>query len=167
MMLSERLLWASIVLAAGTLALGYGLAGILPGALAAVILGGLWLVGQWRRFTWAASLGFVISTSLAATGLFLGVVAGWMLVALVAALSAWDLDAFACRLNRAARVEGQANLERQHLLRLLVVVGLGLALAAVALGFRFRFHFGLALLLGMLVILGLSKAIGLLRRVSD
>ncbi len=138
MTLSERLLWASIGLAAGTLALGYGLAGILLGALAAVILGGLWLVGQWRQLAWVASLGLVIAAGMAAAGLLLGVGAGWSLVAVVAALSAWDLDAFARRLNRAAKVEGQADLERQHLLRLLAVDGLGLVLAAVALGVRFQ-----------------------------
>lgn len=167
MTLSERLLWASIGLAAGTLALGYGLAGILLGALAAVILGGLWLVGQWRQLAWVASLGLVIAAGMAAAGLLLGVGAGWSLVAVVAALSAWDLDAFARRLNRAAKVEGQADLERQHLLRLLAVDGLGLVLAAVALGVRFRFGFGLALLLGILAILGLSQAIGLLRQEGD
>lgn len=167
MMLSEKLLWASIGLAAGTLALGYGLAGLVSGVLAALVLGGLWLVGHRRRIAWLAPLGFVLAAGVAAAGLLQGVGAGWMLAAVVAALGAWDLDAFVRRLKNAARVEGQDDLERQHLLRLLAVDGLGLVLAAVALGVRFRPGFGLAVFLGILAILGLSRAIGLLRHESD
>ena len=166
-MLSERLLWASIGLAAGALALGYGLAGLENGALAAVVPGGLWAVGQWRRLVWVAPVGFVSTAGISAAGLLLGVGVGWMLVAVVAALSAWDLDAFARRLRNAARVANRDDLEGQHLLRLLVVDGLGLALAAAALGVRLRLGFGLVVLLGILVILGLSRTISLLRHESD
>jgi hypothetical protein len=165
--LSERLLWAAIGFAAGILALGYGLSGIVYGALLALGLGVLWLVGHWRRVSWAASLGLVLVAGTAAAGILQDVGAGWMLVAVIAALSAWDLDAFVGRLKRTARVEGQEGLERQHLLRLLIVNLLGLVLASVALGLRFRIGFGLVLLLAMLAVLGLSRAIGLLRQESD
>jgi hypothetical protein len=112
-------------------------------------------------------VGFVLAAGMAAAGLLLGVGAGWMLLAVVAALSAWDLDAFVRRLKDAARVVDRDALERQHLLRLLMVDGLGLGLAAVALGVRVRLGFGLVILLGILAILGLSRVISLLRHESD
>jgi hypothetical protein len=154
-------------LAVGSLAMGYGRAGWWDWMLAFGILGGLWLFGYWRGWAWMAPLGLVGFVGLSAIGLWLDLEAGWMVAGLVAALCAWDLQHFALGLQRVGRVEDGRALEQRHLLRLLAVAGLGLVLAVVALTIEIRLTFFQALLLGLLVIWGLSRGIGFLRRESD
>jgi len=90
-----------------------------------------------------------------------------MLVGVVAALSAWDLDHFARRLRGVERVEMRLALEWHHLRRLISVDGLGLLLAGVALAVQYKFSFDAALVLGLVAVLGLSQMISYLRRESD
>ena len=167
MSVAAKLALASTALAAAALALGYGLGGTWIGTGLILLVGLLWLAGQWRRWGWVASPALVLFVGTAAFGLWLGLGAGWMLAGVVAALSAWDLDHFAQRLKRAGRVEGARALERGHLGRLLAVDGLGLALGALALGLRIQFGFGAALVLGLLAVWGLSRVVGFLRREGD
>jgi hypothetical protein len=167
MKLTRGLLFFSVVLATALLALGYGFAEWWTWALPIAGVGVLWLLCLWRRVAFASSVGLVLSAGVAAAGLLLEVGAGWMLGGLVAALSAWDLDAFLTRVEGIAWVEGQRDLERRHLVRLLIVDVLGLMLAVVALQIEIRFTFGVAVLLGLLAIVGLSRAIGFVNRESN
>jgi hypothetical protein len=164
---SRSVLWASIAVAAGALALGYGLGGYGLPALLVAVLGGLWLLGRWRAWPWVAPAGFLCFTLAAAIGMLLGLGAGWMLLGAAAALVAWDLDDLVRRLERAGRVEAQAAIESRHLARLAAVAGLGLALAAIPLGLRLDLGFGLVLLLGLLAVLGLGRVVAYLRREGD
>lgn len=164
------LLTVSTGMAAGALALGYALGGFWAGMVWILALGFLWLIGQWRQWRWMASIGLVFFVGAAAGGFWLGLAAGWMLLGVVAALDAWDLDYFFQRLSRVAADETLAQrreLKQRHLRRLAVVNVMGLLLAAVALEVRFEFSFGAAFWLGLLAILGLSQAVGFLRRESD
>jgi hypothetical protein len=165
--MSKQLLLASIVLGATALALGFGLAGDWLGVAVVVALGLLWLIGQWRGPAWTSSVGLVGFVLLAAAGLLLGLGPGWMLLGLVAALTAWDLDGFLRRLDSVEWVERRSEVERRHLLRLLLVDALGLALAALALGVRLDLSFGYLILLGLVAAWGLGRAVGFLRRESD
>jgi hypothetical protein len=164
-----KLLFTSTILATVALALGYGLVGLWAGVVFVLVLGFLWLVGQRRGWGWMASVMLVFFVGAASIGLWLNVQDGWMLLSVVAALSAWDLDHFAQRLSGVGqnRVEETRDLERRHLERLLIVDGLGLLFGAVALGIEVDLGFGTALLLGLLAVLGLSRAVGILRRESD
>jgi hypothetical protein len=90
-----------------------------------------------------------------------------MLVGVVAALAAWDLDCFVWRMRAAGRVEDAGFLEQHHLQRLLTVSGAGLILGAVALSLRIRLGFAAAFLLAFLAVLGLSRVIGFLQREGD
>ncbi|MBN1810420.1 MAG: hypothetical protein JXA14_01135 [Anaerolineae bacterium] len=161
------LLPAGTVLAAAALAMGCGLDGLWGGVVAVGVVGAFWMVGQWRRWGWVASVALVLLIGAAAVGLRLGVGGGWMLVGVVAALVAWDLDRFAWRVRAAGRVEDADALERRHLQRLLAVGGAGLLLGAVALSFRIRLGFAVAFMLALLAVLGLSWAVGFLRRERD
>ncbi len=163
----SKLLPISIILAAFVLALGYGLGGLWTETALVVVVGFLWLLGRWRGWGWMASVGLTFFVGAAAVGLWLNVGPGWTLLGVVAALSAWDLDHFVHRLERVGRVEDARYLERRHLERLLIVDGLGLLLGAVALRVKVEFGFGVALLLGLMAVLGLSQVIGFLRRESD
>ncbi len=156
-----------ILLAMGTLAVGYGLGGQWVWTAVIGLVGVLWLAGTWRGWEWVASMGLIGFTGIAAVGLWLDLGAGWMVFGLVAALCAWDLGRFVLCLRRVGRVEAERELEQRHLQRLLAVAGLGLLVAAIALSIEIRFTFVMALLLGLLAVWGLSQAVGFLRRESD
>jgi len=171
MSLSEKALFASIGLAAGALALGYGLGGLWPGVAVAGGFGALWLFSQRGRRTWPAAALLLGAAALAAAGLWLDLGAGWMLAGLVGALCAWDLDHWLRQMRGVEWNESSAArrlaLEKGHLSRLVAVAGVGLALGLVALAVRVRLSFFLAVLLGLLAAWGLSRAVAYLRREGD
>jgi hypothetical protein len=155
-----------IGLASLTLACGYAINSLWVGAFISALIGFFWLIGQRRHWVWTASLGLILFIGMAAFGIWLELPAVLMLCGAVATLAAWDLDDFSMRLQRAKRVEGERQLVRSHLWRLLMVSALGLLLGGIALGVTVTFGFWWALLLGLVAILGLGRTIGLLRRES-
>lgn len=159
--------WLSIVVAMMALALGYGLGNVWGGVGFTLAMGLLWLLGRWRNWDWTAPSVFALWVGTAAAGLWLGLGAGWMLVGVVAALSAWDLEYFARRLQDAGHAEQAVALERVHLRRLLAVNVAGLALGAIALGIHIRLSFGLMLVLALVAVWGLSRAVRFLRQEED
>jgi hypothetical protein len=160
------------------------LAGLLPAVGAGLVaewrllvfyllLVGVWLLVLWsgEREKTAAYIPtdypnylLVLTALLLAYGAWLDVATGWLLVGIVAALAAWDLDAFYKRLRRVTRIEQEARLVQNHLRRLLVALGLGLGLSAAALLLQYELRFGWAILLVLLVILGFSRMISSLRQ---
>jgi hypothetical protein len=165
--MTSRALSICIGLATGALALGCGTGGLWAQTALVLATGGLWLLGQWRRWRWTPSVALVLLVSAAADGILEGMPAGWMLCGTVAALAAWDLDHYALRRDGVARVDRARESEVGHLRRLSIVSGLGLLLAAAGLLVRVRLGFGVALLLGALVVLGLGQSVGFLKRESD
>ena len=165
--MTARLLPITIGLATLVLAVGYAVGGEWIFSLILLAVGVLWWFGQGRDWNGLASVVLMGFVAAAAIGLWRGLPAGWMLVGVVAALSAWDLDHFARRLSSVERVEMRPALEQRHLRRLAMVDGLGLLLAGVALVVRYKFSFGVALVLGLVAVLGLSQMMGYLRRESD
>ena len=151
-------------LAVASLAIGDGQVGRWDRILLAGVLGGLWLSGYWRGWAWMAPLGLVGFVGLAASGVLLGLEAGAMVAGVVAALCAWDLHHFALTLQEVGQVKDGRALEQRHLSRLLAVAALGLVLAVIALRVEIRLTFFEALLLGLLVVWGLSRGIRFVRR---
>lgn len=156
----------STILATTTLAVGYATSRLWPGALLILACGGVWSLAQRRRWR-AGPVVLTVFLVTAALGLLIGVGSGWMLLGVTAALGAWDLDRFSRRLEFAQQGAGDGELERHHLLRLLMVSGLGLLLGAVSLALRLRIGFAMILLLGLLAVIGLVQLVGFLRRESD
>jgi hypothetical protein len=116
--------------------------------------------------TWAAAVALGGFAALAAVGLSLGLGAGWMLLAVVAALAAWDLQHLEERLwhpGYAASRAGRRALEAVHLRRLLAVAVVGLLLGSVALVAQTRITFLPALLLSLLALLGLGWVVAFFR----
>jgi hypothetical protein len=165
--MSRRLSLLCAALAAGALALGYFQAGLHLWVLP--ILGGglLWVLGAARGVRWISPAGVVACALGGAWGLGLAVGAGWMLAALVAAITSWDLDRFARVLAAAGlRVEGAAQIERRHLQRLALVDLVSLLLGASALLLKARLEFLVLVLLILVAAWGMSQAVVYLRRES-
>jgi amino acid transporter len=163
--MTRWILVGAIVLASAILSLGYAWGGWLIGMVPLAAWGVCWLVGLWRGWDWVGSAGLVLFVLSAAVGFVLHFEFDWMLVGLVAALVCWDLDHFGRRLRDVDEAQ-RPGLERAHLLRLAPPVLAGLVLGEAALLVRTRLGFGLALLLGLLLVVGLSQAVGpMIRRV--
>jgi hypothetical protein len=157
----------SIILATLSLATGYALAGFWAFTIFVIGAGLLWLSALWRGWRLVISLSIIMVVGTAALGTWLEVSAGWLLFGVVATLAGWDLDDFSYRFGRTERGQGYATLQRIHLQRLAIVAGLGLLLGGIALSFELRLNMWWGLFLGALVVIGLSQAIGRLRRESD
>ena len=133
---------------------------------AAGALGGLWLLGVWRGWGWTAPLGLGATVALAALGVWMGA-SGWgALVAVGAALAAWDLQRFLGRLRRAGRVDAEEALVEAHLKRLALVLSVGLGLGGLALSWPVRIGFWWTLLLSLVAVVGLHRALRLAHRMS-
>jgi hypothetical protein len=158
---------ASVGLSASLLALGFALHDLWAGTAAVLAAGALWLLAQWRAQRWASPAGLVAQAVAGAVAMLLGVGGGWPLLAIVAALVAWDLDQFAQRMQEAGRVDDAPGQERLHTRRLLIVAGLGGLLGLAALSLQVRLSFGLALLMAVVMMLCLSLVIGYMRRAGD
>lgn len=175
--MSRRLGLAARGLAAASLVAGCLLAGT-PGtaeaaavrvalAIAAPVLGALPLVpfGHSPK-PWTAPLTLAGFTGLAAVGLWLGLGAGWALLAVVCALCAWDLEHLEQMLSNPAYAGPEAGrqvMEAEHVRRLLVVASVGLLLGTAALLAEARITFLPALLLSLLALLGLRWVVSLFR----
>jgi hypothetical protein len=168
---TRRILAFCILLAAGSITAGYAQGAQLRTGLWLAAAGLAWLAARRLDRGWIDSIALLLYTGAAALGTLFQAPAGWMLVSLAAALSAWDLAYFTRRVKGMEGEQASRALERQHLQRLAMVIGAGLAVAGAAMAFatllRIRFSFGLALLGGLLAFIALSQVIGFLRRESD
>lgn len=168
-MSDTHLVYAGILLAALALLAGFGLAGLWWGAAAAAIVAALWAMGQARKWRWVAPAGLFTLLLITAVGLVVGLAPGWGIVALITALAAWEFDYFRRVLDapagdeRHVRVEGRDLLVRRHRRRVLTVLLAGALLAGAATVVRIQFGFGLALLLGVISLAGISRAVQFLR----
>ena len=150
-----------------SLAVGYAAGDLWSGVVAVLAAGGLWLLGHLRALSWTSSVFLVVQAVAAGVALLHDVWGGWSVIGLVAALVAWDLDQFAQRMRSAGRVDDAPGQERRHLRRVLAVAGVGGLLGIVGLILQVRLGFGVALLLAVLAILGLTLTIGTMRRTGE
>ncbi len=164
------IIWAlpiSTVLTTLALTVAYALEAAWSWALISLCAGVLWLAGQ--RYAWRWTMGFAMTlcVALSAIGILAGMNADLMLIALMAALTAWNLALLTWRLNDNEPCAGTHLLVRRHLQRLVSVDTLGLLLAGAALRLDITFGLGVAFLLGLIAVSGMSRAVGWLRRESD
>jgi len=157
----------SIVVSGGALAGGYALAGRPAESALSAVVAIFWLILRQHKVTWGGDLGLVAATAAATIGMMLGVGSPWMLVGLVAALTAWDLDAFVRWLQDCPNADEAGALQRTHLQRLLVADLLGLGLGLLALQLHLRLRLGVLVLLGLVLAVGLSRAVRYLRRQAE
>lgn len=153
---------AALGLLASVWVLGFGLAGHPLIALAAFVLAVGWLVISWRLAGGSPGLddfGLLIFIGIAAWGLWQGLSAWLALVAVLLTLAAWDMGRFIRRQVFALNDAAAARMERTHLIRLGQALGGGLLLGGLALLVRIPLDFGMALLIGIIAIVALSRLV--------
>lgn len=163
----DRARLGAIMLSTVLLALSYGAWGSWITAVGIAVVGLLWLLRLPLGRAGLASVGLLIFAVFAGYEVWVGLPAIGMLLALVLALAAWDLDRFARRLRSADFVEHEPELVRAHLMRLGGVCGLGLLFGGAATAIRLDLGFWWTLFLALLAVIGLQQALRSLRRLRD
>jgi hypothetical protein len=146
-----------IVLAAGWLALMFGLSSIWLGSAASIGFGCLWLLGRETRRDESAMAGLVVFTILSVVGLFQNLPDWSMLLEVIGVLATWDLHLFESRLAYTSRIENSASLIRAHLQRLALIVILSLVLGGLGIGIDLQLNLLAAVGLGGLTVLLLTR----------
>ncbi len=132
-----------------------------------VLLSLLWNWGQRRGLVILDSIFLVLYTLAAAVGILAGGPPILALLTLIAAISAWDLGHFYQRL-RLVQDEADVNqMSKRHLARWAILASLSLVLPLVAYSIRFELSLGVAILIGFLAVLGLSRVVSFLSRESQ
>ena len=165
--ISQKVLIILNILATALLAFGYASRDMWNWVLLIIAFGILLLFGQRFKWGWTASFVLVFFVIAAARGVFLDISSGLLLLIVVFTLSTWDLYHFDLRLRQAGKVEKALELERSHLKRLITVAGSGLFLGGIPIVVELKLKFGWMLLLGMVVIISLSRLIILWGREGD
>ncbi len=128
----------------------------------------IYAVGVLRwKWGWMRTLGFCFLTFIILFGLWRGVQPLLPLLSLVAGLLAYDVDHARRRWATISHQPRQAEMERLYLQRLATLGIVGVGLSAAAMFITIQLSLITAIFLGLLVVLGLSRAVAYLRRESD
>ena len=154
---------------AAALAIGYGYAqnSQIYSSLVFALLGAVWCEALLRHWNRLASPLLVVFTGGAVYGAWQGFPPIIMLVGILAALSAWDLDHMLQRFARVKPAARMHGLEHRHMLRLAGMNGVSLLLGGSALIFKVHISFPLALILGLAAVIALSQVVVYIRRSSS
>lgn len=160
---------ALIMVSAGLMATVFGLNAKLAALLVVLIIGGIWLANTYAQRRAISSIAFLMIVGIAAYGMLTGSSSWLWLIAIIFLIAAWDLEQLASRLARFDRIEGP--IETAHIKRLAFVSLLALAVGGVALSLSAYKHismgFGMALFIGVVLILGLIAALKLGVKTTD
>jgi len=163
MNLIQRVLLVAILLSTLTLVAGYVSSEVWIGAGLLAVMGVLWSIGSLRNWRWISNLAMAGTAVAAAIGIELGINSGLVLVCILSALAAWDLDAFNHRLQGIRGDEKTLALEKSHLYRLSWVTGLGSLLAGAGLTLNWNAGFGIVFILSLLVAISFGRILGFLK----
>ncbi|NTU56606.1 MAG: hypothetical protein HGA79_10190, partial [Anaerolineales bacterium] len=155
----------SIVLGAASLGYGYSQEGYTAYAFWIVLTGIVWLLAEWRRLYWFASVALLLVIFAAGYGVWQEFALAWMFLGALGGLLGWDLSDFARRLRYAAPTDNIQEMERRHLARVGIVAALGLGLAYLSTLLQVRrLAFEVAVGLILLAAFGLARLVMRLRR---
>ena len=164
--MTRLFIYALIGIGFAALAYGWMLTSYWPVSIFLLILATLLLYLVKRKFSPTLSLAISLGTIFAAIGVSLGMPFPLALTGLLTLLAAWDLDSFSKRLAFAAVDDDPKLIERQHLLRVGMVLLLGIGGSLISLNIRLKFNFELALGLVLLTFLGLGALVNWLRGIE-
>jgi hypothetical protein len=154
----------SNLIAAAALSLAYGLEQFWVGSIVALGLG-LWSWLGMNKFqgAWSANLFFGGVVLLVTIGSLLDLIPYLLFIAILGALGAWDLIRFQKRIEHSPKSEGILQIEKRHLKLLGITFLIGGTLAGVLVTVRMQISFGVALVLGVILIITLGEIIRAVR----
>lgn len=132
-----------------------------------IITGLIWLLGWLRNNRSVASPLLTLFAIGNAFGALNGGPVFLSLASLMAALAAWDLYYFNQRLGKQKGSESTRLLERNHILRVLVVCAITCLIASLATVVHLRLSLALAIALAVAATFGLNRMIKNLRKNTD
>lgn len=162
----RRLALLSVFLACGLFSLGYTLQGYWYISVIFISLAAVWIIAAARTWDWVPSGLFALFTISAGAGFYFSVEFHWLILGLLFALFAWDLQALSRRYDRAGLIIDESKSTFRHIRRLIIFEVLGLVLAIIAISSRIRMGFGWLVLLALIAVLGLSYGISYMMRKS-
>jgi len=158
----------SIAISTAAISVPFLTASLWVPAAAVILLGVVWIgahnSGRGPWITWAMMGLFTVA---AAVGAWLELRPFLLVVGLTAAVSAWDLDHHGRNMENADLVERRTLVDKRHARRLAVVDAISLIAALAALRVRIRLSFSVAILLGLVALIGLSRVMTFLRSEED
>ncbi len=122
----------------------------------------LWLAS--RRWPHSRHVAFMVLVGLSGMGAFSALPLWLMLLAVLSSLTAWDLASWQTRLPTGRPPDAWQRLLRRHLGRLAALWGVSIGLLILTQRIELQLGVWSALLLGVLLLLGLSQTVRLLRR---
>jgi hypothetical protein len=161
--LTRKGLLAAIVLATVLLTAGYVFGKLWLQVPVVFLLGILWAVCVLRDMHWVASLLFMLLLGAAAVGYMARLSPILMLAGGCASAIAWDLHYFEARLLDLDEPSTK-EMEKQHLLRLLIVMGISFLVIAAASMVRIRVQFIVLVGITVLAILIINQVMLLMRK---
>ena len=165
--MSMIMMFASFVVGTAALYWGYSMGGLDSVAGWLVAAGAAWMLAQWQKLSWVASLVLLVFVSAAAYGLWVGLPASLMTVGAVGGLLGWDLSDFLHRMRFASPTDDKRGMEMRHLTRVLIVMALGLVIAGISSIVRVKIPFELAVVLILLAAVGLTRVVAWLQRKGE
>ena len=142
------------------LASGFGIAGERILALIAILMAPAWLFARKYADTWLPFICLLISVGLAVVGILIGASSRWMFLGSGFSLAAWDLLLFSAALENNPSGEQNRLYETKHIQSLVLALGFGLLLLFLGRLFTFRTPFALLILFIILVLFGLDRTLG-------
>ncbi len=158
-MIARRLQYLALLIACGALIAGYALRGIWPGCVLVGAIGLIWVLGLVLRWQWISSTMFLVLSILSGLVLLVNAPSYLEVIAITAALIAWDLSYFIGRLEKARTAEIARMLEANHLRRLALITVAGLVLMGAAILLRIQLGFAGAFILGGLALAALLQVV--------
>jgi hypothetical protein len=157
------LVYGLLTLGLLALAAAWTMAGYWPVGLSLLILTPLSLYLVKRKYLPALSLALVLVVLAAAIGLWRKLDLSLALLAVFCTLAAWDLDSFSRRLSFASAEDNPTLLERQHLLRLSLILLLAAGISYLSISIHVESSFEWSAILVIATFTGIGALVSWLR----
>lgn len=129
-----------------------------------IVLGGFWVIAQWRRWGGASNLIFAVNAILFGFAALSPLPLVWLSISLTGMVLAWDIGRWMQIMENAPHISNGTQLIRNHLIRLGGVLVIGLSLSLLAMNLDFSLSFEWVLILVFMMVFLLSRVVGYMRR---
>jgi hypothetical protein len=161
--LTYKVFRVSILISSIMLALAYVLNGFFLLAGLFLILGTMWLLDNRRRRHHLPSLVLIVFTLFCILGYWLQLSMPVLVLALSAAIAAWDMDHFIQRIQAQPPLREFDRLQRHHIKQLVIVIGIGIVIAQTVLLIQITLNFWIIFVIALLVTVSLTRVLMMIR----